>query len=659
MTTVLLVVAAVLLLGVIFVSVMITPARVSKAAHDAVAQRALELERGQERIERAVRDEITQTRADSSRDAAQLRDEVRSTLKGTGDSIDLRLDRFAVQLSDLSTMITTRLEQFQKTIDERLHRSHVEQVAKLEQTAKVLGDSAASLRSELTQAVTGFGNSTSTRISETNSTLVTQLGEFGKRLEGFQKTTDERLRNSQAEQTARLDQTAKALSDGAASLRSELIKSLNGFGDSLSARLAEAGARQVTQLGEFGGRLEKLTETNEKKLQEMRTELSSAAAAQRSEMATSIEKLSLTLTEQVTAIASLTKKEMEAVSVTLNRLTDTNEKRLTELRTTVDTKLQSIQDDNAKRLESMRQTVDEKLQGTLEKRLGESFKFVGERLEAVQAGLGEMRTLANGVGDLKKVLSNVKIRGTWGEIQLGNLLAQMLAPEQYLSNVPTRPQSGERVEFAIRLPGSEGGEEVLLPIDSKFPIEDYQRLVEASERGDTSAIEECARELEQRIRLCAQDISGKYLNPPHTTDFGVLFLPTEGLYAEVVRRSGLIESLQRDHRVVVAGPTTLAALLNSLQMGFKTLAIQKRSSEVWQILAAVKSEFGKFGEVIEAVDKKLVEASKKLGTVGTRTRAIQRQLRDVQELPATEAQAILLKGAAEPVVDYEEADAST
>jgi len=325
------------------------------------------------------------------------------------------------------------------------------------------------------------------------------------------------------------------------------------------------------------------------------------------------------------------------------------ELRLEALRRTLDEKLSTLQQEGARQLEEMRRTVDEKLQGTLEQRLGEAFRTVGERLEAVQRGLGEMQTLASGVGDLKKVLSNVKVRGTWGEIQLGNLLAQMLAPDQYAANVATRPHAAERVEFAVRLPGGERGEEVLLPIDSKFPVEDYQRLVEASERADAAAVEECGRQLEVRIKGCAQDIRDKYVNPPSTTDFGILFLPTEGLYAEVARRSGLIELLQRQYRIVLAGPTTLAALLNSLQMGFRTLAIQRRSSEVWQVLGAVKSEFGKFGEVLAAVEKKLVEASHKLGAVGTRSRALERQLRSVQELPAGEAPALLLQDAAREV----------
>ncbi|GAO04765.1 DNA recombination protein RmuC [Anaeromyxobacter sp. PSR-1] len=338
----------------------------------------------------------------------------------------------------------------------------------------------------------------------------------------------------------------------------------------------------------------------------------------------------------------------------LGRMGEATERRLDALRTTVEQRLKLLQEENGARLEQMRATVDEKLQGTLEKRLGESFRLVSERLEAVQRGLGEMQTLANGVGDLKRVLANVKVRGTFGEVQLEALLEQLLAPEQLARNVATRPGSAERVEFAIRLPGHDGARtEVLLPIDAKFPIEDYQRLVDASERGDAARVEEASRALEVRIRGCARDIHDKYIAPPGTTDFALLYLPTEGLYAEVVRRPGLTEALQRDLKVVVAGPTTLAALLNSLQMGFRTLAIQKRSSEVWQVLGAVKTEFGKFGQVIEKVDKKLQEASTTLGTVATRSRAIQRRLRDVEALPAADAAVHLpaLDAAVEPVED--------
>jgi DNA recombination protein RmuC len=324
----------------------------------------------------------------------------------------------------------------------------------------------------------------------------------------------------------------------------------------------------------------------------------------------------------------------QALDARLAALGDSNQKRLEGLRATVDDRLKALQEDNGRRLDQMRQTVDEKLQGTLEKRLGESFRLVSERLEAVQRGLGEMQTLAAGVGDLKKVLTNVKTRGTWGEIQLGALLEQMLAPEQYVRNAAPRREGGERVEFAVRLPGPADGEEVLLPLDAKFPVEDWQRLVEASERGDAAGVEAASKALENRVRGCAKDIHDKYLCPPRTTDFGILFLPTEGLYAEIVRRPGLVDLLQREHKVSVAGPTTLAALLNSLQMGFRTLAIQKRSSEVWKVLGDVKAEFVKFGDVIAKVEKKLNEASNTLVDVHQRSRVLERKLKDVQALPA-------------------------
>jgi DNA recombination protein RmuC len=326
----------------------------------------------------------------------------------------------------------------------------------------------------------------------------------------------------------------------------------------------------------------------------------------------------------------------------LRALSDANERRLEALRGTVDGRLERLQEESAKKLELMRQTVDEKLQGTLERRLNESFRLVSERLEAVQRGLGEMHTLAAGVGDLKKVLTNVKTRGTLGEVQLGAVLEQLLAPEQYVRNAAPKKDGGERVEYAVRLPGLEDGAgEVLLPIDAKFPLEDYHRLVEAAERGDGDAVEAASRALEVRIRGCARDIHDKYLAPPRTTDFAILFLPTEGLYAEVLRRPGLVETLQRDHKVSLAGPTTLAALLNSLQMGFRTLAIQRRSSEVWRVLGAVKLEFGKFGEVIDKVERKLTEASNQLQHVGVRGRAIARSLREVETLPAHEAERVL------------------
>jgi len=323
-------------------------------------------------------------------------------------------------------------------------------------------------------------------------------------------------------------------------------------------------------------------------------------------------------------------------------LTRTNEQKLDSLRTTVEEKLRAIQVDNAGQLDRMRATVEEKLQGTLEKRLGESFRQVSERLEQVYRGLGEMQTLAAGVGDLKKVLTNVKTRGTWGEVQLGAMLEQVLHPDQYAANLTTK-ESGERVEFAVKLPGrSEDRDDVVwLPIDAKFPMEDYLRLLESQERAESESTEAAAKQLESRIRQCARDICEKYLNPPKTTDFAILFLPTEGLFAEVVRRTGLTEYVQRECKVVIAGPTTLWSILNSLQMGFRTLAIQKRSSEVWDLLAAVKTEWTKYGEILNKVQKKLHEASDTLDKAQTRTRAIGKKLKDVQELPDPEAEALL------------------
>lgn len=304
------------------------------------------------------------------------------------------------------------------------------------------------------------------------------------------------------------------------------------------------------------------------------------------------------------------------------------------VRAIVDVRLRQLQDDNATQIDKMRATVDEKLQGTLEKRLGESFKLVSDRLEQVHQGLGAMRQLASDVGGLQRVLTNVKTRGGWSEWQLGVLLDEMLTPEQFSKNMKMRDDTDERVEFAIKLPGDENGAPVWLPIDAKFPMEHYDRLAAAQEKGDSSAVETAIKTLETQLKRCARDICEKYINPPKTTDFALLFLPSEGLYAEAIRRVGLVQNVQRDCRVTFVGPTTLGALLNSLQMGFRTLAIQKRSSEVWNLLSAVKTEFGKFGESLSAVKDKIEQASRKMEDVDVRSRAITKKLRDVEELPS-------------------------
>jgi DNA recombination protein RmuC len=384
--------------------------------------------------------------------------------------------------------------------------------------------------------------------------------------------------------------------------------------------------------------LEKSAERQERCLQE-------EIYRNREEMAESLKRFNESLLKQMSEIANLERSQLEVFSRQMNNLSQTNEQKLEQLRKTVEERLQLLQQDNSQKLEQMRATVDEKLTSTLEQRLGESFKLVSDRLELVHKGLGEMQSLASGVGDLKKVLSNVKTRGTWGEIQLGNLLEQVLTPEQYATNVITKPGSNDRVEYAIKIPAKDGYETMIyLPIDAKFPLEDYERLLEAQDQANLPRIEEMGKALEYRIKSEAKCIREKYIDPPHTTDFGILFLPVEGLYAEVLRRPGLCELLQREYKVVITGPTTIAALLNSLQMGFRTLAIEKRSSEVWNLLGAVKNEFSKFVEILDKTQKKLQEASNTIETAARKSRTIERKLKNVQTLTVEETESLLAAG---------------
>ena len=387
-----------------------------------------------------------------------------------------------------------------------------------------------------------------------------------------------------------------------------------------------------------------------------REESQAAARDLRGEVAAQMKGANDSLVKTLGELGSTQEKRLETVATRIRELAEGNEKRLEQARVTLDERLRSLQESNEKKLEAMRVTVDERLQTTLEKRLGESFKIVSDNLEAVQKGLGEMQNLAAGVGDLKRVLTNVKTRGTWGEVQLGTLLEEILTPDQFARNVQTRDGSREAVEFAVRLPGRDGdtATEVLLPIDAKFPQEDYLRLVQASETGNAEAVEAAAMALVRSLHASAKDIHDKYLNPPRTTDFGIMFLPTEGLYAEILRRPGQVEELQRKYRVVVAGPTTLAALLNSLRMGFRTLAIEKRSSEVWTVLGAVKTEFSKFGDIIEKVKKQLDTASTTLEQTGARTRAMERRLRTVEQMPADQAEELLGLATGAPADEPEE-----
>jgi DNA recombination protein RmuC len=535
MTEILISSAIVLLIAVVVMLTVVLRRQTSMESLPLMSQLGV-LEKGQERTERSVKEEIARNREESIEQGRGLREEVQTSLRNSTDSMVQSVDR-------ISATQQHKLEDF------------ATQISALKQGSET---SASQLRLELTRMLALMSEAQDKRLLENADQLKNNFESFGRRLSDF----------SQSNQEAALQ------------ARSELSTVLKDFQDSLQ--------------------------------------------------------------KQMNGMAGLQKQQLDSFGAQLADLTDKNQKKSDELRAAVEGKLTQIQADNAAKLEEMRHTVDEKLQGTLDKRLGESFKQVSERLEQVQKGLGEMQTLATGVGDLKRVLTNVKTRGTWGEMQLSNLLEQILTAEQYSHNVKTNPKRNETVEFAIKLPGPEGkdGNVVWLPIDAKFPKEDYERLIDASERGDTVGVEQAAKSLESRVRSQARDIRDRYISPPHTTDFGLLYLPTEGLYAEVLRRPGLIDSLQRDQRIVVVGPTTLAALLNSLQMGFRTLAIQKQSSEVWNVLAAVKTEFGKFGDILGKVKKKLDETGNTIDEAVHRSRQIEKKLRHVEALPSSESPAL-------------------
>ncbi len=428
-------------------------------------------------------------------------------------------------------------------------------------------------------------------------------------------------------------------------VRAEAARDARSLREEVTGQIAiltqSANAQQKEQLSTFAEHLRLAAENAANQSRLDHEALVATVKALRDATGESLKGFAEAARSQSAQMLDIQRAQHAGFELKLAGLTEAHAKSAEALRQALDVQLATLRKENSEKLEVMRATVDEKLQGSLERRLGESFKVVSERLEAVHKGLGEMQTLANGVGDLKRLMSNVKARGTWGEVQLGALLEQILTPSQYATNVVVTPGSAERVEFAIRLPGNGRNEEVLLPVDAKFPVEDYDRLHQASEAGDVAQVELASRALDARLRASARDISDKYVAPPHTTDFAIMFLPTEGLYAEAIRRPGLADDLQRNYRVIVAGPTTLTAILNSLQMGFRTLAIQERSSEVWRLLGAVKTEFGNFGPILSKVKKKLQEASNHIEGAETRTRVIARKLRDVESLPLTDTAELL------------------
>lgn len=422
--------------------------------------------------------------------------------------------------------------------------------------------------------------------------------------------------------------------------REELNNSFKFLGDTLSNTVKDLSEVQKSQFEIFSNQLLNLVKSFDEKTKLLQEQLEKSSKDSRTEQASSLKSFEDSFSQNVKDFNELQKQKFDDLITRQNQVKKDTEEKLKEIRETVENKLKTLSEDNSKKLEEMRKTVDEKLHETVEKRFNESFKMISDRLEQVHKGLGEMQSLATGVGDLKKVLTNVKTRGGLGEIQLGAILEQIFSPEQYERNALVKEGTQERVEYIINLSGQhEDNRPLLLPIDSKFPNEDYQRLIDAYDSG--SDIETASRLFENSVKKCAKDIRDKYINPPVTTDFAIMFVPTEGLYAEVIRRTGLFETLRKDFKVTVVGPTNLVAFLQSLQMGFRTLAIQKRSSDVWNILGAVKTEFGNFGSILEKTKKKLIEATNTIDKAGVRSRAIERQLKTVQELPKPETVALL------------------
>ena len=491
------------------------------------------------------------------------------------------------------------------------------------------------------------------------NTLEDSIDDGNERLEReLRRELTETARTSRQEHTQTLGTFQNALVQHAAeSARSQAVQ-LDGFAqqlarmerivqDTLNQRLASLHEGNQQRMNEVRQTLDeqitRLAQGNTQQLEQVRMLVGETLHnTLQTRLAENAQMLQQQLQGVQGGLASMQKQVSDTLTRQLDALSESNARRLQEMRGTLETQMAQLQQTNSTKLDEMRQTVDEKLQSTLHQRLGESFRQVADRLEMVHKGLGEMQTLAQGVGDLKHLLSNVKTRGMFGEAQLGALLEQVFAPDQYAAQVTVHPGARHAVDFAIRLPGkSEDGTPLWLPIDAKFPNEDYERLLSAQQRADAEGAELAARQLEARIRMEAKSISERYVAPPHTTDFAILFLPTEGLYAEVLRRPGLMEALQRDHRITLAGPTTLMAMLNSLQMGFKTLALEKRSSEVWQVLGAVKTEFGKFGDVLAKVKKQTQTVLNTLDEAERRNRAMHRSLRSAEALPEPEAQGIL------------------
>ncbi|WP_243439373.1 DNA recombination protein RmuC [Fundidesulfovibrio soli] len=566
-----------------------------------------------ERIERALKDEISRSRAELAQMAKGQREELSGLLAKFGDGVLSRTAEMATEQKDRFDGFASRIDKLVSTTELRL-----------EQIREVTVQASQELRKEVMESVRVLAESLNSQMALQAKTQGSQLDAFSSRIDNLAQTLAARVDSLTQATEQRLDGIREEISLSSKGLREETVNNLTVITTKVGEMHKGNDLRFDALRCALENQLKHILETTSQKTDQMRQVITDNAKQGREEMGKGLQTFG------------------ESLDARMNKLTESNEQKMEALRGIVEAKLTQLQQDNETKLEQMRKTVDEQLHGALEKRLGESFKLVSDRLEQVHKGLGEMQNLATGVGDLKRVLTNVKARGTWGEVQLERLLDQIFSPGQYMKNVCTKEGSREQVEFAVRIAGrSEDDSEMLLPIDSKCPVEDYERLLAALDANDLVQAEASSKQLENRLKLCGKDIHDKYLNPPKTTSYGVMFLPSEGLYAEALRRPGLVETLQREYRVVIAGPTTLAAILSSVQMGIAINQITKRSTEVWKILGAVKVEFKKYGDTVDKVRKSITAAANNLESVSTRSRAIERKLRSVEELPEAESQGVL------------------
>ena len=581
-----------------------------------------------------------------------------ATISELGDAQTQQLQDMTNATNNLTQSNETGIENIRKTVDERIQTLQANNESKLDQIRQIVTEHLKTMSDTLISTVGELGDAQTQQLQDmTNATNnLTQSNETG--IENIRKTVDERIQTLQANNESKLDQIRQIVTEHLKTMSDTLISTVGELGDAQTQQLQDMtnATNNLTQSNETG--IENIRKTVDERIQNLQTNNEGSLDQIRQTVTERLKTTADTLVKTISELGEAQSRQLANGTQAINDLTQTNKSSIEDVRTIVDKRLQDMQTSNEGKLDQIRQTVDEQLQSTLEKRLGESFNIVSKRLEEVQRGLGEMQNLATGVGDLKRVLTNVKARGTWGEVQLGALLEEVLTPDQYRANVKLHENSQEEVEYAIQLPGNDESPDscVWLPIDSKFPLADYERLVDAADTSDVGAVQTATQAFIKSVQNEAKKIRDKYIAPPKTTDFAIMFLPTEGLYAEVLRAPGQVTELLQRYRIVVAGPTTLAAILSSLRMGFRTLAIEKRSSEVWEVLSAVKTEFGKFGGVMDKLKRQLNTASKTIEETGVRTRAMERRLRTVEELPIEEATLRLGLSEGTPLVHPNNAD---